>query len=264
MRGLVVVFSSVLVISSSRGLQISTVPASKGADKTTSSGPPLSLSPEQKHSLLDQLKSGKLEDRLTALHQLVGHDRSLPILKDKEIRAAIVDLFKRETSNGRQYDIGERTDFQYYYDFLGEAVQKIAVDYGTPESWRLLVYSNYGPESVFGRWIAKQPQSLPLLLSMIDDQESGYRHKGLIMLGEICATNSAQCPKILPILRERVSSTDFWTQQGAMVALGVCGTADDVTLLRNLPACSTQWAASLLCKQVEDKITKRLAQQPPP
>jgi hypothetical protein len=199
---------------------------------------------------------------MDALHALVGHDRSLPVLKNPKVRAALIDLLRRETVNGRDYDLGERTDFQDYYEFLIEAVQKSAVEHSTPEAWKILVYSNYGPASPFGQWIAKQPQSYDLLMAHIDNGDRNSRDQAVKMLGQVCANIPAKCSEILPLLWKRVASEDSDTRQTAIAALGACGTAEDVARLRNLPACSNDWATSLLCRVIEDKITKRLAQQP--
>ncbi len=219
-----------------------------------------SMDEEHTQKLLQQLKSIRFEDRLAALHQLVGHDRALPVLKDSKIRAALIELLKRETNTGRNYNLQERTDFQYYYGFLMEAVQKIAEDYSTPEAWKDLVYSNYAPGSPLGQWIAKQPESYDPLLTWVSDNDSGHRYQALWMMGEICANNPGLCPKILPLLRDRIGSPDTWTRQGAMQGLGICGTAEDILRLRDLPACSNDWGTRPLCRQIEEKIGKRLAE----
>jgi hypothetical protein len=220
-----------------------------------------SKEPERTKILLDQLKSPKVDDRMAALQALVGHDRSLPVLKDAKVREALIDLLRRETVNGREYNLGERTDFQYYQGFLLEAVQRIATDYNTPDAWKILVNSNYGPESPFGQWIAKQPQSYGLFMANIEKSDPNSRNQAVIMLGQVCANVPAMCLKILPLLRERIASEDSDTRQTAMVGLGACGTAEDVARLRDLPACSNDWATRPLCRLMEDKITKRLAQQ---
>ena len=214
---------------------------------------------DQKEKLLNRLKSPEFEDRLAALHELVGHDRSLPVLRDAKVRAALIDLLSRESKNAQSGGLDERLDFQYYYGFLLEAVRKIATDYKTPEAWKSLVYSGYGPDSELGAWILKQPESYPLLLAWVDDKDFRNRHQALWALGYICANNAALSPKILRVLRDRIGSSDTWTQQGSMMGLGVCGTADDIDRLRKLPACSNQWNVKILCRQIEGKISKRLA-----
>jgi hypothetical protein len=158
--------------------------------------------------------------------------------------------------------VGERTDFQYYYGFLCRTVQKLAADYDMPEAWKAVVYSGYAPGSSLGQWVAKQPQSYELLLPWVEDKDFRRRHFSLEMLGQICAANAGLRPKILPLLREKASSADTWTQQGAMVALGTCGTAEDIIRLRNMPACSNRWGTALLCKQIENKISRCLAESP--
>ena len=213
---------------------------------------------DQKKKLLERLKSPEFEDRLAALHELVGQDRSLPVLQDAKVRAALIDLLSRESKNAQSGGLDERLDFQYYYGFLLETVQKIATDY-TPEAWKSLVYSGYGPDSPLGAWILKQPESYPLLLAWVDDKDFRNRHQALWALGYVCANNAALCPKILPVLRDRIGSSDTWTQQGSMMGLGVCGTADDIDRLQKLPACSNQWNVKILCRQIEGKISKRLA-----
>ena len=219
----------------------------------TTTGPALT------QALLNRLKAPRLEDRMAALHAIVGKDPALPMLKNPRVRIALVDLFQRETNNARGTGLGERMDFERYYDFLTQAVQKIASGYQTPEAWKALVYSNYGTGSPFSEWIAKQPESYNLLLAWVDDEDGMHRHQALEMLGYICALNPERRPAALPALRERIASSDTPTQQGALQGLGWCGTQDDIALLHNLPACSSQWDIKILCKQEEAKISERLS-----
>jgi len=215
---------------------------------------------ERQEALLHQLRSSNLDDRMAALHILVGNDRSLSLLKDEKIRAAVIDLLQRETRNARDYDTRERTDFQYYQSFLLDVVRKIATDYDSPNAWKILVDSNYGTGSPFGQWLAKQPAAYAHLMDRIDDKDDTRRSQTLIMLGKICASRPSTCSKILPALRERTTSADSWTRQGAIAALGACGTFEDIAFLRALPACSSDLSTRPLCRLMEDKITKRLTE----
>jgi len=110
----------------------------------------------------------------------------------------------------------------------------------------------------------RQPQTYELLLARVDDKDFIRRVQALDMLGSVCAATPTLRPKILPVLRERIGSSNNWTQQGALHALGKCGIAEDIELLRALPACSNQWNVKGLCKQVEDKISKRVNEQEGP
>jgi hypothetical protein len=225
------------------------------------SGPTAGSVPSQ--ALLDRLKAPRLEDRMAALHVIVGKDPALPMLKNARVRMALVDLFQRETNNARGSGLGERMDFERYYDFLSQAVQKIASGYQTPEAWKALVYSNYAAGSPFGEWVAKQPESYSLLLAWVDDKDGTHRRQALEMLGYIGALNPERRPAALQVLRERIASSDTPTQQGALQGLGWCGTQDDIALLHNLPACSSQWDVKILCKQEEAKIGERLRSRTP-
>ena len=129
-------------------------------------------------ALLDQLKAPRLGDRMAALRVIVGKDPALPMLKNARVRIALVNLFRRETNNARGTGLGERMDFERYYDFLSQAVQKIASGYQAPEAWKALVYSNYAAGSPFGEWVAKQPESYALLLAWVDDEDGMHRYQG--------------------------------------------------------------------------------------
>jgi len=233
---------------------------SKGRNPDTVQEMPAQDNQERKEAILRQLRSSKLDDRMAALHILVGHDRSLPFLRDEKIRAAVIDLLHRETINARDYDTGERTDFQYYQSFLLDVVKQIAVDYDSSNAWKTLVDSNYGTGSPFGEWLARQPAAYAHLMDRIDDKDDTRRSQTLSMLGQVCAGRPTTCSKILPALRERTSSADSWTRQGAIAGLGACGTFEDIAFLRALPACSSDLSTRPLCHLMEDKITKRLTE----
>jgi len=218
------------------------------------------LTDVQIQKLLDQLHSPEFEDRLSALHQLVGHDRTLPILRDGKVRVALISLLERETINGKSsYDLAEDTRFQYYESFLMEVAQKISADYGTPEAWKALVYSSYSPHSALGQQIAKAPQAFDLMLPWVDDPDPNKRYQALWMMGEICVNDQPLCPKVWPILRKSINSTDQSTREPAIKALALCGTAEDLDRLRKLSGCQLDATVRAWCASLEKTMAKRLA-----
>ncbi len=176
--------------------------------------------------------------RQEALHNVLKH---YP-LSDPATQAGIVKLFERESNDPEWGDLEEGLFYENYYEEVSDACQKVAETYGSKAAWYALVHSNYNADSLFGLWLASLPESLPLLLSMSNSNLEVERDRATVMLAEAlqrcyqanakdCFPVLAKRDVILLTVREKARSID---PTFAVVALGVCGTAEDLLLLQEL------------------------------
>jgi hypothetical protein len=177
------------------------------------------------------------DQRQEALHAAL---KQYP-LSSPEMQTAIIRLLERETADPKWYMEAEGDEFNNYYEELAELCQQSAKRYHNKQAWHALSYSNYNSESRFGRWLAGQPETFSVFWEMSASRNPYLAGKALEMLGEsleFCQDGEGHCTEpvkanrtaILRLIRRKAKAeSDVAT--GAIVALGECGSKDDVRFL---------------------------------
>ena len=160
-------------------------------------------------------------------------------LSDPKVRSAVINAYNVETHDPNWGELAEGQQYEMYYQWLGELVQKAATDYHDASAWRSLVFSNYGEYSEFAGWLAKQPEALNFFFDMRHSQYVGLRGRALTMLAEALGSCEAQptqtCAETLnknQIIRSLIRTNLFSENRAdAVEAEGFCGTQEDLKLL---------------------------------
>lgn len=130
-----------------------------------------------------------------------------------------------------------------YYGELLELGEKIATQYHNKDAWHATLYSNYNEDSSFGLSLAAEPEAVPFLLELASDTRCFYEGRGARLLAEAlarrytpgspnCSAVLAKKQQIKTLVRERVASKVEGLDGSAILALGVCGTKDDIAFMK--------------------------------
>ena len=118
------------------------------------------------------------------------------------------------------------------------------------DSWTALAESNYNDDSQFAKWLAQQPNALPILIGLVSTEnpsfKEGLKTYGLpqareivcgnitFVLAESCELTGTHCDQILALLRARLTYKSGWIKLAAVRGLGICGVVSDIKLLRQM------------------------------
>ncbi len=141
--------------------------------------------------------------------------------------------------------LGEREDFENYYDQATETVQKIATEYNDQSAWKALVSAFYNDDSNFAKGLAAEPKALLALLNASHDLSSkadSVAVNTLYVLAEALARcepsppHDATCVpveqkrgEILTLLRQALSNPT--RSLSGIRGLGLCGEEQDIDAL---------------------------------
>ena len=204
--------------------------------------------PLWKTTLLQNLTIGSFDTGSAALKTINDKPEALT---DSEIQDAVIDLFRRESSDPEWGGKAEFTQYAAYDGALAITVQKIASKRNRSDAWRALAESNYNDASLFAKWLAAQPGAFFTLFklgqgsvpSMVEgdhklseppSREQMVRANITFVLAETCYLTRQHCDQVLPLLRSRLTAKDDGLRLAAVRGLGLCGTAPDIDRLHQM------------------------------
>ena len=226
--------------------------------------------------------SSNWEDRYDGAKMLVANHP----LSDPAIQSILIKLFERESADPKWEDLDELLPYEdYYNELLFGTVQKIATTYHSKVAFYALTHANYNADSEFGRWLATQPEALPILLAQTKDESNcllnDVAHQVLAFAISFCPPDN-QKPTCDYVNKQRdtlmnhfrtlardFGNEDHWVT--GIVCLSICGTTNDLAWMKETAVAANPKVRGFLPLFIENleerlglPITPRPPVSPPP
>lgn len=169
-------------------------------------------------------------------------------LSDPAVQEGILKMLTRESNDPNWEALDEDLGYESYYGDLLAYGQRIATEFHNAAAFPVLTHTYYNEDSPFAEWLVAQPGVLAPLIETASDGSSSET-RAVWLLGEVLARcarpNAPDCSaarekrdQILSLIRRRAEAPT--TQFSAIVALGLCGTRQDLSLLKKI---EREWEA---------------------
>ena len=166
-------------------------------------------------------------------------------------------------------------EYENFDGALSNAVGKIATDFHNKKAWFATLRSNFNDDSKWADWIEAQAGSTHPLLATSRDRSDSISARASYMLAHKLSKcrngkTDQSCPQvfkhssqIFANLRQAAQNPQRpISQLKAVLGLGLCGTPQDIPLLQNVRANSTDYTFKIFIDRVQKQIQTRTSSQP--